>query len=95
MLETLLEQCVPYSSKVFCGNVGVMKLLHMNDYIIEKTFVYAIVCLSKWLGKDIFSWGIYGTWPPAPPPDLHASDPDLLHVPHADEMPLPAASGAT
>ena len=88
MLETLLEQCVPHSSKICCGNYGVMKLLHMNDYIIEKTFVYAIFLLSKWLGNDIFSCGIYGTWPPAPPAELHASDPDVLHVPHADEMPL-------
>ena len=86
MLQTLLEQCVPYASKIFCGNYGALKLLHMNDYIIEKTFVYAIYCLSKWLGKDIFSWGIGASWPLAPPPDLYASDPDVLHVPDADEM---------
>jgi hypothetical protein len=94
MLDTLLEKCVPHSSKIFCGNYGVMKLLHINDYILEKTFVYAIFLLSKWLGPDIFSCGIYGYWPPAPPAGSHASDPDVLHVPQADEMPLtvPAAS---
>ena len=91
-LDTLLEQCVPYCSTIFCGNYTVMKLLHMNDYILEKTFVYAIFCLSKWLGKDNFSWGICGSWPPAAPTDLPVSDPDVLHVPHADEMPLPASS---
>ena len=57
VLQTLLEQCVPHAGKTFCGNYGVKKLLDMNDYIIEKTFVYAIFCLSKWLG-DIFTWGV-------------------------------------
>ena len=100
MLQTLLEQCVPHSSKIFEGKYGVMTLLHINDYIIEKTFVYAIFCLSKWLGKELFEWGIHGPWPPVAPADLlHPSDPDVQDVPHEDEVPiaasLPAASSTS
>ena len=70
-----------------------MKLLHMNDYIIEKTFVYAMICLSKFLGKQWFSWGVF-KWPPAPPPDLdlNASNPDIVPVPDVDAMPSAASS---
>ena len=78
MLETLLSKCVPCSTRIFVGNYGVTKLLHMNEYVIEKTFVYAIMCLSKWLGPDIFTCGIY-RWPPLAPTDA-------LVVSHADDM---------
>ena len=42
----------------------------MNDYVMEKAFVYGIIALSKWLGKEKFPKGVYGTWPPPPPEDL-------------------------
>jgi hypothetical protein len=82
MLDILLSKCIPYSEKIFLERYGVTKLLHINDYVIEKTFVYAIMCLSKWLGQDIFTCGIY-KWPPLPPADLEASE--ALVVPHTDD----------
>ena len=82
MLDILLSKCIPYSEKIFLERYGVTKLLHINDYVIEKTFVYAIMCLSKWLGKEIFTCGIY-KWPPVAPADLGASD--ALVVPHTDD----------
>ena len=86
VLSRLLDQCVPFSDKIFLGNYGVMKLLHINDYIIEKTFVYAIFCLSKWLGHTHFNWGIGLKWPPSPPPELLDPDADVLYVPTPDEI---------
>ena len=82
---TLLEKCVPYASRIFCGNYEVSEMLHLNDYVLEKTFVYAILCLSKWLGKEVFPQGIY-LWPPIAPPDLYACDSDVVPVPHEDEV---------
>ena len=40
--------------------IAPMKLLHMNGYVIEKTFLYAIVAMTKWLGED-FTCGVYET----------------------------------
>ena len=91
MLMTLLEQCVPHAKKVFAGNYEPMKLLHINDYVIEKTFVYAMICLSKFLGPDWFSWGVF-QWPPAPPPNIYASNPDIVPVPDLDAMPEAASA---
>ena len=91
MLMTLFEQCVPHAKKVFAGNYAPTKLLHMNDYVIEKTFVYAMICLSKFLGKDWFSWGVFA-WPPAPPPNIYASNPDIVPVPDLDAMPSAASA---
>ena len=86
MLQDLLAQCVPLSSKIFTGHYGVMRLLHLNDYILEKTFVYCITCLSKWLGQKIFPSGIYGNWPPAAPAECIPADPEVVLVPCADEV---------
>ena len=89
---TLFEQCVPHARKIFAGNYGPMKLLHMNNCVIEKTFVYAIFCLSKFLGDHWFSWGVF-KWPPAPPPSVYASNPDIVPDPDLDAM-LSAASSS-
>ena len=82
-MKTLLEKSVPYASRIFCGNYEVAQLLHLNDYVLEKTYVYAVLCLSKWLGKQVFPQGIY-SWLPTAPPDLYTSD--VVQVPHADEV---------
>ena len=42
-------------------------MLHLNDYSLEKTFVYGIMALSKWLGQTRFPYGVYGSWPPTLP----------------------------
>ena len=85
-LMALLEKCVPHATKIFTGNYEVSQLLHLNDYVLEKTFVYAIVCLSKWMGEKVFPQGIYGHYPPAAPMDIYGCDP----VPHEDEVPSSA-----
>ena len=74
----------------------------MNDYVIEKTFVYAVIALSKWLSEEWFPHGIYGNWPPKPPgdlmpkamaPSLVDADVDLVGVePPASSSEFPASS---
>ena len=83
-MKTLLEKSVPYASRIFCGNYEVAQLLHLNDYVLEKTYVYAVLCLSKWLGKEVYPQGIY-LWFPKAPPEVYTSD--VVQVPHADEVP--------
>jgi len=80
MLWTLLEKSVPLARRIFSEATSwtPMKLLHMNDYVIEKTYVYAIVAMSKWVGSERFPYGVYGNWPPAAPEDLV-----LVTVPHS------------
>ena len=68
----LLRLCVPCARTIFTGTNAPLRLLHINDYSMEKTFVYAIVSLSKWCGAAVFPYGVYGQWPPPPPVDLDA-----------------------
>ena len=49
-LYRLFSECVPAARRMFRGACLPLKLLHLNDYILEKAFVYSIVALSKWLG---------------------------------------------
>ena len=89
-LYRLFEACVPSARRVFKNASSPLRLLHINDYILEKAFVYGIVALSKWLGEDRFPQGVYGHWPPrfpntpvsegAPPVDLEALTSAPSHV---------------
>ena len=67
-LGAMFRAFVPCSSQVFKGAYAPLHLLHMNDYVMEKAFVFGVIALSKWLGPERFPQGIYGDWPPCPPP---------------------------
>jgi hypothetical protein len=58
------------TQRIFLGNYNAARLLHLNDYVFDKAFVYGIVLLSKWIGKERFPQGVYGQWPPEFPDDL-------------------------
>jgi len=78
-LGTLLDLCAPGSAlKAFVGSYTIARLLHLNDYVLDKAFVYGVVCLSKWLSSEHFPQGIYDKWPPAPPPAILPIPPALL-----------------
>ena len=91
-LYRLFSACVPAARQVFVDAYRPLRLLHVNDYILEKAFVYGIVALSKWLGEERFPCGVYGQWPPpfpaglaprsegAPPVDLEALTSAPSHV---------------
>lgn len=81
-LTTLLEACAPGSTRVFVNAHSFIRILHRCDYVLEKSFVFCIICLSKWLGQERFPQGLYGDWPPAPPP---GALPALPPAPAEDE----------
>ena len=100
---TLLEKCAPNSSRrVFVKSYTIARLFAMNDYVCEKAFVFAVVCLSRWLSATNFPQGVYGQWPPTPPAGTLPPLPPLVVVdiePPADDdasprsrIGLPAAS---
>ena len=94
MIMTLLEQCVPCARKIFTGNYTPIKMLHMQDYVIEKTFVYAMMMLTKFLGAQQLPWGVF-KWPPAAPPDIYGSNPDILPAPDIVPAPVPVTGAAS
>ena len=79
-LRRLLAECVPHSSKIFAHSFSPWKLLHINEYVLEKAFVYAIMALSKWLGREFYPCGIFGKWPPPLPVDLTHDEDDAPHL---------------
>ena len=93
----LFAACVPRARDIFSGPYTPARLLHMNDYVVEKAFVYGVVALSKWLGAERFPHGIYGRWPPNAPelapstPATPALDIDGAVPPHL-RLGSPAAS---
>ena len=70
ILAKLFKKCIPLSEKIFHHSYNPHRLLHMNDWCLEKAFVYGILCLSKWMlhlyppGKGL------SHWPPKPPDEL-------------------------
>ena len=64
-LSRLFKLIVPRARDIF-ASLTWLRLLHVNQYSMEKSFVYGIVALSKWLGQDRFPPGIYDVWPPTP-----------------------------
>ena len=66
-MRALLRALVPAAGKIFADAYTPLKLLHMNDYVMEKAFVFAVIALSKWLGPDRWPMGFYETWPPPLP----------------------------
>ena len=69
-LERIFKRCVPCAGRIFNGNYSPLRMLHVNDYVLEKAFVYGILALSKWLGEKSFVYGVYGKWPPTFPEGL-------------------------
>ena len=46
-LMKLFAACAPKARDIFTGQYAMARMYHTNDYIMEKTFVYGIICLSK------------------------------------------------
>ena len=86
----LFKACVPRARKIFDGSYTPLRLLELNDYVLEKAFVYGIICLSKWLAPDEFPQGVFGNWPPPIPDGLVAEWAALASSPSAHDAQLPA-----
>ena len=78
MLE-VFKQCIPKPSQIFAPPVSFKHLLVMNDYSMDMTFVHGAIMLSKWLGQDRYPCGVFGLWPPEPPPGaIPAIEPEAV-----------------
>ena len=67
VLLMLLIACIgPTARDIFVADKVVRKLLHFNDHSLDKTFVYAVLLLSKVLGSFKWPCGVF-TWPPCFP----------------------------
>ena len=67
-MTALLVECIgPMAREIFTGMMHPKRMLHANDYSLDKTFVYAIVLLSKYLGPETYPCGVYDVWPPTMP----------------------------
>ena len=73
LFASLLEKCIPHHRLAFKGSYSARRLLHANDYIVDKAFACAIIRLSKWLSCRMFPQGIFGTWPPEEPAAVKAA----------------------
>ena len=69
----LFGRCVPKPEHIFKDYNSIARMLHTNGYVLEKTFVHGIICLSKWLGRDRFPQGVFDKWPPVLPMHLRPS----------------------
>ena len=63
-LMTIFQQFLPWHWYVFKDEYGPLRLLQVNDYVLDKAFVFGVIALSKWLGETRFPQGIY-KWPPS------------------------------
>ena len=94
-LSLLFMACVPCARRVFTAAYRPLRLLHVNDYVLEKAFVYGIVALSKWLGEGRFPQGVYGSWPPKLPADFLPTCPgsETVEVDATAPIPVPPLLG--
>ena len=51
---------------VGCGESS--PTVEIDDYIMEKAFMYGCIAMSKWLGPDRWPHMIFKEWPPTPTP---------------------------
>ena len=69
-MKSVFKKIVPLADRMLTESYSPLKLLHLNDYVMEKAFVYGVICLSRWLGEEHFPEGCHGQWPPELPEDM-------------------------
>ena len=89
-LLRIFQGCIPYAEYLLSGALSCKNLLHMNDYVMEKAFVYGAIALSKWFSEQLLPKGVYGYWPPDPPEAIVQEPPD----PREAAVQEPSATGS-
>ena len=62
MMLRLLERAMPECRNMFTRRYTVPVMMSATGHTLEKTFVYAVILMSKWLGADRFPDGVH-VWP--------------------------------
>ena len=76
-LRSLLDKTTPGAHELmFTGRKCLHRQLHLNDYVLDKTFVGCIILVSKWLTEKKFPSGVYA-WPPQVPQAMLPASPPL------------------
>ena len=66
-LMTLLDQTVPLAVRyIFKDATELHRILHLNDYVLDKAFVSSILWVSKAMTAQFFKHGVH-CWPPKAP----------------------------
>ena len=66
-LRTLLDQTVPLAARyIFKDSEELHRIFHLNDYVLDKAFVYCIIWVSKAMTEPFFKHGVH-CWPPKAP----------------------------
>ena len=69
VLRKLLDDIAPGSpTYVFSHVRSLSRIMHQNDYLLDKAFVHCALSLSKWLVKHDFP---ILKWPPVYPSNLY------------------------
>ena len=99
-LRDLLEAVAPSSpADVFSKQRRFHRLLHRNDYVLDKAFVSCVWVLSKWLMAKTFPQGVFA-WPPEVPPRVLPKPAPIAGIPEGEplaaladsDVPLPPMS---
>ena len=78
-LLEVFKVCIPKPAEIFAAPVSLKHLLVLNDYNMDMTFVHCAIMLSKRLGPDCYPCGVFGLWPPEPPPGaIPAIEPEAV-----------------
>ena len=62
-MAKLLTSILPDATRMLQGRYKLATMFQRNGYSMERTFLYAMLCFSKWLGTELFPAGIHA-WPP-------------------------------
>ena len=63
MMRKLVGKVCPSAEDLFMTRFGFHVILSATDGVLEQTFIYAVILLSKWLGRERFPMGVHD-WPP-------------------------------
>ena len=96
-MHRLLAKCIPYSESIFVNQYSVLNMFQANEFVFEKTFVYAMFCLQKWLGDSFCP--LLVNYPPRPPSEV-AMQHIVVAMPSSEQMlpvgdVVPASTGTS
>ena len=91
MLMRIFKRFFPLATTVFAGSRSPQHLIHMNDYVLEKAFIYGLLFVSRRMGSVYYPAGLHqapskkANWPPVMP-RAYGGAPAALAIPIEDGL---------